>query len=208
MPSRHDHLINTLFKTDEDRAFARAFVGRYEREPMMADRIEPLLREAASANQRVAAGEITAEQGRDYLGSFAREAIGTPEHLVTSGMDWLFAGGRDPGEISDEKLAGMSPEMRQIISEHDRAKAKEDVGKFERMMRENPSEYWRPENQQAYRLALERSLPPQAQKPEAREPTAAEDVRAAVLGTAAPTAPLAGSTAPIAPSPAAAPTGP
>jgi hypothetical protein len=207
MASRHDHLIDTLFKSDEDRAFARAFVGRYEGEPMMADRIEPLLREAASANQRVAAGEITAEQGRDYLGSFAREAIGTPEHLVTSGMDWLFAGGRDPGEISAEKLAGMSPEMRQIISEHDRAKAKEDVAKFERMMRENPNEYWRPENQQAYRQALERSLGPQASEQSPQEPTAADDVRAAVLG-AAPTAPPAGPTAPIAPNPAAASSGP
>jgi hypothetical protein len=69
------------------------------------------------------------------------------------------------------------------------------------MMRENPSEYWRPENQQAYRQALERSLGQQAQEPAPQEPTAADEVRAGVLGTAAPTAP-------IAPSPADASSGP
>jgi hypothetical protein len=200
MASRHDHLIDTLFKSDADRAFARGFVARYEAEPMMADRIEPLLREAAQANQRVAAGEITAEQGRDYLGSFAREAIGTPEYLVATGMDWLSAGGKDPGEVDVSKF---SPEAQQLIAKHDQVKAREDVARYEKMMRENPSEYWRPENQQAYRQALERSLGPQESA--AQEPTAADEVRAAVLGTAAPPA---GPTAPIASSPAAAPTGP
>jgi hypothetical protein len=56
--SRHDHLIDRLFSDDASRARARNFVSRYETEPQMADRMEPLLREAASANERIERGEI------------------------------------------------------------------------------------------------------------------------------------------------------
>jgi hypothetical protein len=62
---------------------------RYANEPMMAHRIEPLLREAALANGRVLIGEITPAEGRQYLGSFASEGLGTPAHLLASGEAWL-----------------------------------------------------------------------------------------------------------------------
>jgi hypothetical protein len=189
MANRHDHLIETLFKTDDDRALARAFVARFEAEPMLADRIDPLLREAARTAQRADGGELSPEDARAYLSSFATEGLGTPAHMVTSAMDWLGAGGKDPGEVD---VSGLSPEAQQLIAQHDRTKAREDVARFEKMMRENPNEYWRPENQQAYRQALERSLP-QAPEPASQESTPTEKVRAALLGTAAapPPAPAA-----------------
>ena len=40
--ARHDHLISTLFKDEADRQLARAFAAKFDAEPMMADRIEPL----------------------------------------------------------------------------------------------------------------------------------------------------------------------
>jgi hypothetical protein len=58
-----------------------------------------------------------------------------------------------------------------------------------RMMRENPSEYWRSENQHAYRQAVERSLGPQAQAPAPQDQTVADEVPAAIAGTAAAPAP-------------------
>ena len=39
-----------------------------------------------------------------------------------------------------------------------REKGRQEAARFERMMRENPGEYWKPENQEAYRQALERSI--------------------------------------------------
>src|SRR6266849_6163872 len=89
MATKFDGLLDTLFPDAASRLIATNFVMRYANAPMMADRIEPLLREAALANSRVLAGEITSEQGRSYLGSFAAEALGTPAHLVASGVEWL-----------------------------------------------------------------------------------------------------------------------
>jgi hypothetical protein len=183
MPSRHDHLINSLFKTDEDRALARAFVARAETDPLLESRIDPLLREAAKTAERVDGSAMTPEQSWDYLTSFAREALGVPEHMVTQTMEWLGGLPEVVAETEQELRDEMPPEAQMLIEQHDRSEAKKDVARFEKMMRESPSEYWRPENQQAYRQALERSLGPQARAPAPQESTAADEVRAAVLGT-------------------------
>jgi hypothetical protein len=207
MASRHDRLIDALFTTDLDRSLARAFVARAETDPTLESRIDPLLREAAKTAERVDGSAMTPEQSWDYLTSFAREALGVPEHMVTQTMEWLGGLPEVVAETEQELREEMPPEAQMLIEQHNRSEAKKDVARFEKMMRENPSEYWRPENQQAYREAIQRSLP-QAQAPAPQEPSAADEVRAAVLGTGAPTAPPAGPTAPIAPSPAAASSGP
>jgi hypothetical protein len=91
----------------------------------------------------------------------------------------------------------MGPEVKQLIAADDRKKAQEDVAKFEAMIRdpEGSRKYWAdPKLQDQYRNALERSIAvPEA--PEAAPP--ADEVRAALLGTAPPAA------APAAPAPAA-----
>jgi hypothetical protein len=257
MATKYDRIIDSLFTDPASRAIATDFVTRYADEPMMDGRLEALLREGVLANQRVVSGEITPEAGREYLSSFASEALGTPAHLVASGEAWLnemaTAGGEQtedaaprgaepPGPHSDlirrlfaspdraaaaalaktlaadpqsasrteamlteisrttdmtpqaaydyiasfarnigipshlvtsaldaismpdaaaherEVTESMAPEVRQMIAANERAEAKQAVSRYERMMRENPAEYWRPENQNAYRQALERSL--------------------------------------------------
>lgn len=187
--TRHDYLIDQLFKEEADRKLARDFAAKYDGEPMMGDRIEPLLREAARTAQRADGGELTPEQAREYLGSFAREALGTPEHIVTSAMGWL--GETDGTAVEEETRASMSPEMQQLIAKHDRDKALKDVTRFEEMMRKEPAEYWRPENQTAYREALERSIA----VPEA----------VAAAPAPAPTAPAQTTLAPVPAAPASAP---
>jgi hypothetical protein len=199
MPSRHDHLINTIFKTDLDRSLARAFVARAETDPMLESRIDPLLREAAKTAERVDGSAMTPEQSWDYLTSFAREALGVPEHMVNSTMEWLGGLPEAIAETEQELRDEMPPEAQMLIEQHNRSEAKKDVARFEKMMRENPNEYWRPENQQAYRQAIERSLGPQAPAPQ--DQTAADEVRAAIAGTpAAPApAPAAGQPGTVAP---------
>ena len=207
---RHDDLINKLWPDEADRKAARAFVAKYDGEPMIADYIEPLLREAVPTLKRVAAGEISAEKGREYLGSFATDGLGIPDHIAASGVNWLAAGGMDPGEVSDEKLAEMGPEVRQLLANQDREDAKKDVARFEEMLRdpEGSRKYWSDSKlQNQYRNALERSIAvPEA--PAAAPASPADEVRAALLGTAPPAATTAAPapTAPVAPpSPAAEP---
>jgi hypothetical protein len=104
MPSKYDRLINQLWPGEEGkqaRAIAHAWVGRFESEPTMADRIEPLLREALRGDQLIQSGEKTPEEARAYLASFATEALGTPVHMVMAIEDWR----PDPGLFPPETPA-------------------------------------------------------------------------------------------------------
>jgi hypothetical protein len=165
--SRHDHLIDQLFSDDASRTLARNFVSRYETEPQMADRIEPLLREAASANERIERGEITAEQGREFMGSFAAEALGTPGHLVGDGIGWLESGGQSPEDVAaheqavvDQLTGPLSPEAKAALAEAERGKARQECERIEKLMQapEYSAEwksYWQnPRAQAEYREAL------------------------------------------------------
>src|SRR5215472_713735 len=98
MASKFDQLIDSLFTDTASRGIATDFVMRHQNEPMMEGRIEPLLREAALANQRVANGEIAPEQGRSYLSSFAAEGLGTPAHLVAAWQEWADGVGAQQAE--------------------------------------------------------------------------------------------------------------
>src|SRR5262249_22330624 len=60
-------------------------------------------------------------------------------------------------EREAQLMADVTPEAYRSIAQAD-PKAQEDVARFERMMRENPTEYWKPANQEAYRDAIQRSL--------------------------------------------------
>jgi hypothetical protein len=298
MATRYDSLIDSLFTDAASRLLATDFVTRFADDPMMATRVEPLLREAALANGRVLSGEITSQEGRAYLNSFASEGLGTPAHLLASGQAWLndvvaaeaeqtddaprgaeprgpqsdlinrlfapadraaaralvSALGRDPQTASRTeallheiaRTADMPPQAaydyiasfarsigipdhlvtsaldaisapaeraheeavtRELIgdrtpqAEHaqrvsEREAGQRDAAKYERMMRENPSEYWRPENQAAYRQALERSLVevpvmPAAEPPAAPSPEPASPAPAAAAPAPPPIQPVA-----------------
>jgi hypothetical protein len=170
--SRHDYLIDQLFKTDVDRTLARNFVARYEDNPQVADRVEAFLREGAAVNDRVARGEITGEQGRTYIGEFAG-VIGTAEHLIGDGLAWLESGGQSPEdaaarerEVMDELTGPLSPEAKQALAQAERDKGRQEVDRIEKLMQapEGSPEwksYWHGENgqrmQAEYRAALERA---------------------------------------------------
>lgn len=86
--------------------------------------------------------------------------IGVPDHLATRLLDTIpqphFEAIEQQRE--DALMADLTPEAHRMIARADREKAQGEVARFERMMREQPQEYWKPENQDAYRAALEASL--------------------------------------------------
>src|SRR5712672_525512 len=102
---------------------------------------------------------MTPEAAYSYIASFAR-SVGIPEHLVTSALDTISA----PAERAHEEqtfselVGDLSPQHRAALSDAERRQAREEADKYELMMRENPAEYWKPQNQEAYRQALERSI--------------------------------------------------
>src|SRR5262249_22179877 len=59
---------------------------------------------------------------------------------------------------TDQLLADAPVEHHRALAQADRAKALEDVAIYERMMREQPQEYWKLHNQKGYRDAIQRSL--------------------------------------------------
>jgi hypothetical protein len=76
MTTKHQPLIDSLFPDAASRLIAMDFVTRFGSEPMMADRIPALLHEVAAANARVGSGDLSPQQGREYLSSFAAEGLG------------------------------------------------------------------------------------------------------------------------------------
>src|SRR5260221_10441376 len=95
----------------------------------------------------------------DYIASFAR-SVGIPEDLVASALDAISAAAQRAHEEQtfNELVGDLSPQHRAALSDAERRQAREEADQYERMMRENPGEYWKPQNQEAYRLALERSI--------------------------------------------------
>jgi hypothetical protein len=102
---------------------------------------------------------MTPEAAYSYIGDFAR-SVGIPEHLVTSALDAISAPAQRAHEEQtfNELVGDLSPQHRAALSDAEREKGRQEAARFERMMRENPGEYWKPENQEAYRQALERSI--------------------------------------------------
>jgi hypothetical protein len=137
-------------------------------------------------------------QSYAYIADFAR-SIGIPEHLVTSALDAIGAPAQAAHEaqVLHDLTGDLSPQHQAALSESERRQAREEADRYERMMRENPSEYWKSENQQAYREALERSLP------SAPEPVPADAGFGAAPSIAPPASPAAAPvpapTAPAAP---------
>src|SRR5882672_2676411 len=145
-------LIRKLF-APEDRAAAEALAKALDADPRSASRTEALLHEVAQTT------DMDPQTSYDYIASFAR-SIGIPEHLVTSALDAISAPAQRAHEEQrfNELVGDLSPQHRAALSDAERRQAREEANQYERMMRENPSEYWKPQNQEAYRQALERSI--------------------------------------------------
>src|SRR5258707_5570836 len=145
-------LIRQLFAA-EDRAAAEALAKALDADPRSASRTEALLHEVAQTT------EMTPEAAYSYIADFAR-SIGIPEHLATSALDAISAPAQRAHEQQtfNELVGDLSPQHRAALSDAERRQAREEADKYELMMRENPSEYWKPQNQEAYRQALERSI--------------------------------------------------
>jgi hypothetical protein len=148
----HDELIRKLF-SPEDRAAAEALAKALDADPRSASRTEALLQEIAQTT------DMDPQTSYDYIASFAR-SVGIPEHLVTSALDAISAPAQRAHEEQtfNELVGDLSPQHRAALSDAERRQAREEAAQYERMMRENPSEYWKPQNQEAYRQALERSI--------------------------------------------------
>ena len=145
-------LIRKLF-SPEDRAAAEALSKALDADPRSASRTEALLHEVARTT------DMDPQTSYDYVASFAR-SVGIPEHLVTSALDTIGAPAQRAHEQQtfNELVGDLSPQHRAALSDAERRQAREEANQYERMMRENPSEYWKPQNQEAYRQALERSI--------------------------------------------------
>ncbi len=104
-----------------------------------------------------------------------RDGLGTPEYLINSTLTAIG----EPAEAAHERetlrqmIGDLSPAATHAITRADRESARQEITKFERMMREAPQEYWKLENQQAYRSALERSLIEAPTMPATEAPPAA-----------------------------------
>ncbi len=145
-------LIRKLF-SPEDRAAAEALSKALDADPRSASRTEALLHEVARTT------EMDPQTSYDYIASFAH-SVGIPEHLVTSALDAISAPAQRAHEEQrfNELVGDLSPQHRAALSDAERRQAREEADRYEQMMRENPSEYWKPQNQEAYRQALERSI--------------------------------------------------
>jgi hypothetical protein len=147
-PHRLDHLIDQLFTREEDRALARSWAVRLDKDGV-GDRTEALIREAALASKRADGTEMTPAQAREYMADFAR-TIGVLDPAINSSIGWLDSGTKDDPAAAPTDHA-----------EIERRIARQDADKYERMMREEPGKYWSsPVAQEKYRDALERSLAP------------------------------------------------
>src|SRR5258705_516808 len=185
---QYDALVDRLFPSPADRLVAMSFVERFAGSPL-ADRIIPaMLQEVARTT------DMDPQTSYDYVASFAR-SVGIPEHLVTSALDAISAPAERAHEEQrfNELVGDLTPQHRAALSDAERRQAREEADKYELMMRENPSEYWKPHNQAAYRDALERSIAVPVPEAPAKS---ADGGPAAVPGTAPP------ATAPATPAPA------
>jgi hypothetical protein len=146
-------LIRKLFPPD-DRAAAEALAKALDADPRSASRTEALLHEVARAP-----ADMSPQASYDYIRSFA-ENLGIPSHLVLSALDAISGPAERAHEeaVMRELVGDLTPQARHAQQVAERGAALKDVAKYEQMMREAPGEYWRPENQAAYREALERSI--------------------------------------------------
>jgi hypothetical protein len=172
--AKYDALLNKLWPGDEgksDRAIARSFIKKFENVPVAADRIEPLLREAARIDGQIHAGAISRDEGHDALNSFISEGLGTPPHIVNEINAWS-------GEITAELAAAEAPpptEAEQPAAEPqkpaaqqppaqpapvDRSALQQRIAAHEKDMREPQgsegwNRYWRGGGSQDYLAALQ-----------------------------------------------------
>jgi hypothetical protein len=95
MSGKFDRVIARLWESKEDRAIARAFVEQFAAAPGMDGRVEALLHEAAATADRVAAGELSMEAGRNYLASFASDGLGVAPHVMQDLGAWFDGAGAE-----------------------------------------------------------------------------------------------------------------
>jgi hypothetical protein len=150
----HDRLIDRLFEEKDIRATVRAMVSALP-STMHEDRVVALVHQLAAP---VPDGQ-TPEQSAAFITSFIG-AIGGMEHEQQAFARWVDAGG--PGSPVFEEAAAEPPAAEpapvaaSVAPGPDRATAaKADIARFETMMRDEPSAYWRSTtNQSAYHDAL------------------------------------------------------
>jgi hypothetical protein len=162
------------------------------REPQLASRIEPLLHELARGS------ELGLQGSWDYIASFMRDGLGIPEYLINTTLQSIGAPALSAHEAQafNELVGDLSPQHRAALSASERSQARAEADRFERMMREVPAEYWKPQNQEAYRQALERSLVEPPATPADGGPA---DLEMAPAPAAAPATPAPAPTAAAAP---------
>jgi hypothetical protein len=105
----HQALIAKLFPDDPiSQRMAANFVERYA--PAIGDRVDGLLAEAVVVNARVQAGEITADQGRSFLASFAKDGMGVLGATVDDGLNFLEGGaGLTAEDLAAAETAAAEP---------------------------------------------------------------------------------------------------
>jgi hypothetical protein len=175
--SRHGRLIDQLFQSDEDRALARAFAEKFGDVPGMADRVAPLLQEAARSAEQVGGGVISPEDARSYLASFASEALGMPPHLMSDLTTWFDNAGVEVAaeqppqpEAEQQEPAAAPPAQTQVQppattpppqpAGPTRAQLQAEITKWESAMRAEPGSaewrsYWQGGGSAAYLAALQ-----------------------------------------------------
>jgi hypothetical protein len=192
--ARHTALINRLWPGEADRKIAEPFCSKFD-VPGMAERIPVMLQEAAATADRIAAGEISVDDGRSYLGSFAAEGLGVAPHLMQDLGAWFDNPGIDaaatetppPQPAPPAPAPAAAPARPATVAPvPDRAALQAEVAKWNSAMRApegSPEwrEYWRGPGQAAYLDTL-RALeaadasppPPLAGGADAPAPAAAE----------------------------------
>jgi hypothetical protein len=174
----HQALIAKLFpKVELSQCMAANFIEKYQ--PALSDGVEGVLREAATVNARVLAGEITVEQGREYMGSFAVDGMGIMPATVEDGLKFLSDGaGLSAEDIAAIETPGsepaQTPQAPQEPAKPARAAApvlsplavrvaelRQELQEHTKKMSAEPGSaawkaYWKEGGAEAYRVALER----------------------------------------------------
>jgi hypothetical protein len=157
---------------------ATNFVERYG--PAIGDRVDGLLAEAAVVNARVQAGQITADQGRGFLASFAKDGLGVLDATVDDGLKFLEGGaGLTAEDLAPVETPAAGPAEATPTSQPppaqpapsaappapqgplvDRAALREVLIRQEANMRSEPgskewTEYWKGGGSQQYAAALQ-----------------------------------------------------
>jgi hypothetical protein len=200
--SKHTALINRLWKGEADRKLAEAFASRFD-VPGMAERVPAMLEEAASAADKVAAGQLSVADAQSYLGSFAAEGLGVAPHHMADLSSWFEGTAAEVATAEQPPQPEAQPAPAQPAppaaatpaqpATSTREQLQQEIARHEANMRapeRSPewSAYWRsPTAQAAYRSALDvmHGAAEPSLAPGTPEPSSA-DVRDAIAGTAPP----------------------